>query len=98
MKERLNQLEQIYNKFAAASEGFRSSAACTKGCAFCCTEAGSIDITTLEGLQIQAAIAVMPRNRNAQIKKALAKEMKKREADAVLPCPFLQKKQGVHDL
>ena len=94
MEQKLNKQAEIYNRFAGDTEGFRTSAACAKGCAFCCTEAGSIDTTTLEGIRIREAISQMPSIRRNEIKKALTKEMKKREAGRVLPCPFLQKNKA----
>jgi Fe-S-cluster containining protein len=91
MRNKLEKLAQIYDRFSEETNGFLSNAACDKGCAFCCTQAGSIDITTLEGLQIRGAINRMPRRRQTETKKALAKEIKKREAGNVVACPFLQK-------
>jgi len=91
MKEKLKNLADICDRFAAETAAFRSNAVCSMGCAFCCAKAGSIDITTLEGLQVQEAMDRMLRSRRVQIKKALAREMKKREAGSVVPCPFLQK-------
>jgi hypothetical protein len=97
MEPKLKKLAGIYDRFAAATEEFRDSAACGKGCAFCCTGAGSIDITTLEGLRIREALGRMLRRRQAEMKKALTGEMKKREAGIVVPCPFLQKNNTCND-
>lgn len=94
MKQKLNELAQIYDRFAESTEGFRGNAACAKGCAFCCSDAGTIDITTLEGLRIREAVGRMLRSRQTDIKKVLAREMKKREAGTVAPCPFLGKNKG----
>ena len=91
VKEKLDHLSPIYQGFAAETSAFHVNAACSKGCAFCCTKAGSIDITTLEGLHIQNTLSRLLRARRIQIKKALAREMKKREAGSIVPCPFLQK-------
>lgn len=91
MRNQSQKLAHIYDRFAEETNGFQRNAACGKGCSFCCTAAGSIDITTLEGLQIRDAISRMLRRRQTEIKKALAKEMKKREAGDAVPCPFLQK-------
>lgn len=91
MEQKLNKLQDIYDHFENETRDYLASAACDKGCAFCCTQAGSIDIITLEGAQIQKAIEQMPKNRRMDLKKALAREIKKREAGTVVPCPFLQK-------
>jgi Fe-S-cluster containining protein len=94
MQQKMDELIKIYHKFSLETEGFRTNAACTKGCAFCCTNAGSIDITTLEGLRIRKDIDGMLRNRRNAVAKVLTKEMKKREAGIVTQCPFLQKNKA----
>lgn len=86
-----NELHAIYDRFAADSAAYRKEAACAKGCAFCCTDAGRIDITTLEGLQIRQAMAGMLRSRRVALEKVLKLELKKREAGMGVPCPFLMK-------
>jgi uncharacterized protein len=91
MQDRLKALEDIYHSFEQATAALRSQAACTKGCAYCCTDAGRIDGTTLEGLRIRAHIAKLPRPRQISLKKALKRDMQKREAGAPSPCPFLMK-------
>ena len=53
MEEELNQLDAIYDAFEGDVASHKADAACGKGCAFCCTDAASIDITTLEGLAIR---------------------------------------------
>ena len=91
MLQKIKDLVQLYDHFALETEAFRTNAACAKGCAFCCKEAGSIDITTLEGLRIQEAMGRMLRDRWNDVQKSLAKDMKCREAGGISPCPFLQK-------
>ena len=87
----LEDLTGIYSAFDSETDDFRKDAACSKGCAFCCSDAGRIDITTMEGLIIRRAINKMPRSRQTQVKKALARDMKKREAGQPSACAFLQK-------
>ena len=84
-------VSQIYQAFDVDIAAYRGEAACSKGCAYCCTDAGRIDITTMEGLIISDAIGRMPRPRQNQIKKALARDMKKRETGKPSACAFLQK-------
>jgi len=82
----------IYAAFEAETAVYRSEAACARGCAFCCTDASSIDCTTLEGLVIRNHIGRLPRARQTTLKKALRRDMQKREAGEKVPCPFLTKK------
>lgn len=91
MKRQRDELEKRYGSFEADTADYRKDAACVQGCAFCCTDAGSIDITTLEGLVIREAVEKMPRPRRMSIQKALERDMKKREARVASPCPFLTK-------
>jgi uncharacterized protein len=91
MQTRIDALEEIYQAFERETAPYRSGAACENGCAFCCTDAGRIDCTTLEGLRIRDRIRKMPRPRQLGLKKALKRDMQKREAGLPSPCPFLMK-------
>ena len=85
------ELPRIYDEFETAAADFKKSAACHKGCAFCCTDAGSIDMTTLEGLVVREAILKLPRAGRLKLKKGLARDVKRREKGQASSCPFLQK-------
>jgi hypothetical protein len=87
----VEEVNRIYADFEKDTAAFREEAACSKGCAFCCTNAGNIDITTMEGLNIFEAVGQMPRPRQTKLKKALARDMKKREQGKSSACAFLQK-------
>ncbi len=66
--------------------------ACEKGCGFCCKEAGSIDITTLEGLAIRNAMKALPRSRQKTLTKLFQQEIKKKGKGRCHPLPvFLMK-------
>jgi len=84
----------IYDDFEQKAAAYKTDAACEKGCAFCCTDAGSIHITTLEGRIIRDALARLPRQRRMALQKSLMKDMKKREAGRPSPCPFLMKNRA----
>lgn len=91
MDAKRKRLETIYTDFEAAAAPYKADAACGKGCCFCCTDAGSIDITTLEGLVIRDGIARLPRARQVAVRKALAADMKRRERQLPSACPLLMK-------
>ncbi len=91
MEDKKNKLQPIYDAFEIAVAGYKSEAACRKGCAFCCRDAGSIDITTLEGLVIRDQLATLPRSRQVAIKKSMAADMRRREQHKPSACPFLMK-------
>ncbi len=91
MKEKIPGLGKIYSAFVENTGKFKKDASCSKGCGFCCTEAGSIDITTLEGLVIRQAMKDFSRSRLKSLTKMFQQEIKKREKGFTVPCPFLMK-------
>jgi Fe-S-cluster containining protein len=91
MQDRFATLEALYESFDRETADLRKGAACARGCAYCCTDAGRIDCTTLEGLRIRARIAKLPRPRQVNLKKALKRDMQNRQAGRPSACPFLMK-------
>jgi len=94
MEAKIEEVKKMYANFEKDTAVYREAAACSKGCAYCCTDAGRIDTTSMEGVIIRQAIEKMPRSRQTQVKKALARDMKKREAGKSYVCPFLQKNRA----
>lgn len=94
MDKKLNEIKEIYQAFEIKAAKYKENAACTKGCAYCCTDAGSIDITTVEGLVILEKIRSLNRPRQVKVNKALATDLKKREKGQKSACPFLMKNQA----
>ena len=91
LQARIEALEEIYHAFEQESAPYRREAACGRGCAFCCANAGRIDATTLEALRIRDHMASMPRPRRIDLQKALKQDLERREAGQASPCPFLTK-------
>ncbi|MFZ5572306.1 MAG: YkgJ family cysteine cluster protein [Thermodesulfobacteriota bacterium] len=94
MKNKHQQLQKLYADFEQAAAEGKAGAACNKGCAFCCTDAGVIDITTMEGLVILDRMTALPKPRAGLITKALQQDMKKREQGRASACPFLMKNKA----
>ncbi len=94
MEEKRDRLNEIYDEFERKAASYKTEAACGKGCAYCCADAGSIDNTTLEGLAIRQEILRLPRPLQLKAKKALARDLKKREKGQPNPCPFLMKNRA----
>ena len=94
MEEKKNRLQAIYDDFESAASPYKADAACGQGCAFCCSDAGSIHITTLEGLVIRDRINRLPRPRQVAVNKALAADMKRRERGKKAACPLLMKNRS----
>lgn len=91
MKEKLSALKRIYDDFDQKVNERKAEQACEKGCGFCCKAAGSIDITTLEGLAVRDAMKELTRARQKSLTKLFQQEIKKREAGIAVACPFLMK-------
>jgi Fe-S-cluster containining protein len=100
METSFKKVKEIYDQHESHTAAFREAAACEKGCAFCCTDAGSIDMTTLEGLLIRSRIEKLPRPQQKALYKALAKDARRREKGESSPCPFLLKNMacGIYDV
>jgi Fe-S-cluster containining protein len=94
MERKKNGLQAIYDDFENAAAPYKTEAACGKGCAFCCTDAGGIHITTLEGLVIRDRINQLPRARQVAVKKALATDIRRREQKKNSACPLLMKNRA----
>lgn len=94
MEAKKTKLHAIYDDFENSAAAYKVEAACGKGCAFCCSDAGSIHITTLEGVMIRERISRLPRARQVAVKKALAADMKRRENKQHSACPLLMKNRA----
>ena len=94
MYSKIAQLRTIYATFETQAAAFKVNAACRKGCAFCCTDAGGIHITTLEGLAIGEAIGRLARPQQMTVGKSMAKDRQRREKGLSSPCPFLMKNKA----
>ncbi len=86
MENKKERLQTIYDDFETAAAPYKTEAACGKGCAFCCSEAGSIHITTLEGVAIRDRINRLPRSRQVAVNRKLAADMKQRERNKLIRC------------
>ncbi|MFH1153273.1 MAG: YkgJ family cysteine cluster protein [Pseudomonadota bacterium] len=91
MKEKTGELGGLYAAFIEEVRQYKTGEACKKGCSFCCTHAGTIDITTLEGLAIQEAMTSLPSALHKTVARALRRDFRNREKGVIGPCPFLLK-------
>jgi len=94
MDKKRNRLKDIYQAFETQAAKYKENAACVKGCAYCCTDAGSIDITTFEGLVILEKVSSLLRPQQVKVNKALAVDLKKKEKEQRSACPFLMKNKA----
>ena len=90
LKEKKKQLREIYERYEAEARPFKKEAICQVGCAYCCTDVGDVDITTLEGLIIWERLNTLPRPLRQQIQKKIVQNRQEKEQARIAPCPFLK--------
>jgi hypothetical protein len=89
IKTKQQKLKEIYDNFEIQARPFKAGAVCEVGCAFCCIHFGNVDAITLEGLIIHEWIESLDKKDGINIRKKIAKNMKKRKKRFITPCPFL---------
>lgn len=90
LKEKKEHLSVIYRGFETESGEFRKQAVCRPGCAFCCTNMGNIDVTTLDGLVIRERMSGFSSKNKKGIQNRLLRNRQEKEKGNSMPCPFLK--------
>lgn len=85
------ELYEIYRRFEEDAAPYRHNAVCRKGCSFCCTFMGNVDITTLEGIMIRDHINTCPESEYLALTEAFEANRLEKEKGRNAPCPFLDK-------
>jgi hypothetical protein len=85
------ELQHLYARFDAESAPFRNNAVCQKGCSFCCTHYGTLDITTLEGLIIYQWIGQQAKPARKRLWQAIKKNKHLKQRHKSADCPFLDR-------
>jgi Fe-S-cluster containining protein len=91
IEAKIEPLLEVYRAFEEITDEFFQKAVCRRGCAFCCTHVGNIDMTTLEGYMVLGRIRRMPKPRQKALNKALSKNRRLKKEHDILKCPFLNK-------
>ena len=92
--QKIASLRDIYDQYETEIQPYQLQAICHKGCAFCCTHYGSLDITTLEGLIIYERINRYKKPLRIKTNKAILQNQRRKENGKPAKCPFLNKKNG----
>ena len=90
VRNKKKQLTEIYAEFEKQTGEYRKNTVCQRGCSFCCTNVGNVDIVTLEGLVIQEYVSTLSKKTKAGIKKKLLKNKSEKENQNIVKCPFLK--------
>ena len=83
------QLFELYGKYAELVQPYTASAVCGKGCADCCTNVGSVDVTTLEGLIIHKHLKGFDPALQKELRKKLKLNRQTKQDSKFARCAFL---------
>jgi hypothetical protein len=81
-------LRSIYESFDKDVAEYRKNAVCERGCNFCCTSMGNIDIVTLEGILILEELEKMEEDLRGEIADRIARNRSDKEDGKKPACPF----------
>lgn len=90
LREKKDKLIEIYNQFEKEVFDFKKQAVCKMGCADCCKNMATIDITTLEGFMVYERIDSFSSSTKREIKKRLNQNKFEKEHNKLVNCPFLK--------
>jgi Fe-S-cluster containining protein len=89
-KEKREALKQIYERFEQDVSDYKKDAICKIGCAFCCTDVGNIDTTTLEGVIIHERVKKFPDRLKRAVTRKITQNKLEKESKNIAPCPLLK--------
>jgi hypothetical protein len=89
LAKKRKQLYEIYDRFEKDALEYRENAVCRKGCSFCCTFMGNVDITTLEGIIIRERMTALSPQEKSLLSSRIGKNREEKEKGRNTPCPFL---------
>ncbi|MCD6319252.1 MAG: YkgJ family cysteine cluster protein [Candidatus Desulfofervidaceae bacterium] len=90
IQEKIEKLQEIYREFEEEVRELKNGAVCQRGCADCCKQMATIDLTTLEGFIIYEKISAFDDTIKVWAKKRLKKDIIKRKKTHYARCPFLK--------
>jgi uncharacterized protein len=79
----------IYEEFERDAAPWKKEALCGPGCSCCCTHFGSVDVTTLEALNVHDFVARLPDDERDALRRGIAANRELKLAGRAAPCPFL---------
>jgi Fe-S-cluster containining protein len=82
------QLHTLYDGFENEVGQYRRDAVCGRGCSYCCTSMGNVDITTLEGWIIREHIRSLPVPMRSDLVRRITGNKQEKEKGGKPACPF----------
>lgn len=93
-KKLTENLQTIYQSYELEAAQFKEEAICDRGCSFCCTVVGKIDIVTIEGMILLERLESMPESEVKRISQRLERDRESRRKGKKLACPFLDDQEA----
>jgi hypothetical protein len=87
--QKQEQLFAIYEQFESQAMPWKKDALCGPGCSYCCTHFGSVDVTTLEALNINDFVMSLPDGERDALRRGIAANRELKLNGQTAPCPFL---------
>jgi Fe-S-cluster containining protein len=81
-------LRSLYKSFDDAVAEFRRHAVCERGCNFCCTRMGNVDIVTLEGVMILEKLEGMEEDVRKEVAGRITRNRTEKKEGNKPACPF----------
>jgi hypothetical protein len=91
--QKRERLFSIYEEFERDAAPWIKDALCGPGCSFCCTHFGSVDVTTLEALNIHDFVMRLPDEDREALRRGISANRELKLAGRAAPCPFLAEDQ-----
>lgn len=89
LKKMQETLQGIYQRYESEASQFKEQAVCGRGCSFCCSDMGKIDIVTVEGIILLERLESMPKTEAKEINQGLERDRTLRRKGKKSACPFL---------
>jgi hypothetical protein len=87
-EKKKTKLLSIYESFDEAVAEFRKHAVCERGCNFCCTHMGNVDIVTLEGVMILERLEGMDEEARKKVAGRITRNRTEKKEGKKPPCLF----------
>jgi len=94
IKKLTKNLQTIYQNYELEAAQLKEQAVCGRGCSFCCTVVGRIDIVTIEGLILLERLESMPEPEAKRISQRLARDRELQLKGKKTACPFLDDQEA----
>ncbi|UCG14088.1 MAG: YkgJ family cysteine cluster protein [Deltaproteobacteria bacterium] len=93
LREKKKRVGELYERYELLAKPYTSQAVCSKGCASCCIDVGSVGATTLEGLIILEYLQGWDPRAKQKMNLSLQQNRNEKLNSALARCAFLDQEQ-----